>query len=450
MSYSHKLIKGNAYFLVLTATSIAIFYLGLQYCSVAFSRETSMQPITASILIVNCYLISSIRNVYSKFLSIAWLSWMFIGVFNAAASSVLYSNLNFDIEKAALIYSAYLMFFLVGVKALDRKKPLCVPGSVKYPSRVWLSVLILFPFLMFMEMMAVTGGLPLLSGSGFVDTMYQVNYGKLYSYKVVMLFSIILCVALFKTTGNKFKKTFFLALAIFYLIVSLMDGKRVIFLASLIMIFGYSLKMHGADFLKRSLAKYAIILIAVYLGISTLRSGEVFLARGSSIDHLFYMFGVEFRDFAWTVTRYEPGQIPGYSWTLSSVASLLNSAMLGVFSIDKGSLVQLDSARAWMGLFNIELGIRTGIFSELWFEFGYLGVLLILPLGVLLSKICSDLYALTDFTGISYRLYIYSFIFLSIMGQSTVLFGSLITAAYLYVAFVLVQKLPTMRKSIKT
>ena len=156
--------------------------------------------------------------------------------------------------------------------------------------------------------------------------------------------------------------------------------------------------------------------------------------------------GAEFKDFAWTVTHYEPFTIPNYSWVQSSLGSFFNGFLLSLVDINKNELVHMDSARAWMDIYGIELGIRTGIISELWFEFSYFGMLLMFVFGCALSKLTSKIYIEKELFKFILFSILYAYLLLAIMGQSSLFFGVSITVVYLYFAWKLSNKLdPILR-----
>jgi len=197
-------------------------------------------------------------------------------------------------------------------------------------------------------------------------------------------------------------------------------------------------KLYGFQYIKSKSIYYISIIFITYTGISKLRSGDTD-SGVTSIDDVFYSVGAEFRDFMWTVTNYEPGEIPDYSWVLSSLGSFFNGKILSILGFDKNTLVGMDSARSWMHVFEIDLGIRTGIFSELWFEFGPFSVIVSLVLGVFVSKVCADIYRAGTIKALIFKVFVFSFVFLAVMGQSSLLFGVLITCIYIFIIYNLIE-----------
>jgi hypothetical protein len=434
-------LKKDVYALLHWVLYMFIFVLAMEYCSAAFNRPVKYEIGTMALLLACFLLLWKISNFYSLLVGFFWIWWMPIGLANVSAWSILHSGQDLDIERACFIYLVFLVSFLFGIYLLDVKQDPIRIGREWGLHYVWVLLLLLFPVLMFFESIINVGYIPILSG-GFVDEMYNISYGKLYSYKAIMIFSILIAFHLYSSSRSE-KSTWtylYLLVFIFFLLSSLFDGKRVVFLASVIAVFSYMYKVYGWVYIKKNIYSYCIFVFIFYVGMSLLRSGDEF-EGGKSIHNIFYFLGAEFRDFAWTVTNYTPGEIPNYSWVASSLGSFINGGVLSFLGFDKGGLVFMDSARSWMNVFEIELGIRTGIFSELWFEFGFLGIFFSFLLGLSLSKISTGLYAARNLRGMIFKLFVYAYIFLSIMGQSSLFFGVLITSIYVYLVLLIIEVL---------
>jgi len=440
--YVYSSVHGAVYFI--------FFILGYRYCTDAFNRPVEIGLVLPILLLVSFCLLHKITNNLSRFMGYFWLWWMLVGIANSASWSILHSAQDLDIERASTIYLVFLVVFLLGVFLFDRRVSL-VQGEVHdMPHKLWVYLLLAYPLLMFLEAFISLGYIPILSGVGIVEDMYNVNYGSLYSYKSVMLFSILLCLHFYRIHSEQASRKGFIyiILLLVFLFISLFDGKRVVFLASLLMMLGYMFKVFGLAYVKKNAFSFGFIACFFYVGTSIVRAGTSDSIQDFNLDTVFYSVGAEFRDFAWTVTNYEPGEIPNYSWTISSLGSFVNGAILKILGYEKATLVSMDSARSWMDIFGIELGIRTGLFSELWFEFGFYGLVLIFVLGVWVSKLSAGLYEAKKFKDVAFKLFIYAFIVLSIMGQSSLFFGVFITAVYVYAVLWIIQRVFPKNKDI--
>ncbi|MBL0711380.1 MAG: oligosaccharide repeat unit polymerase, partial [Colwellia sp.] len=410
----------------------------------AFNRTVNIPIYTLLFLFINCSLIHVTYNLLSRALAVIWLWWLVIGVFFSAAHSIVYSGENIDIERACFIHLLFLFSFQCGVLLIEKKEK-CINVIIEFKSSFIFGIgILIYPYIMFAESFLKIGYIPMLQGGNIVDDMYTINYGKLYNYKIIVLFSILYAAHILVHSSTSIKRTLYCLILSSYFFISLFDGKRVIFLAGMIILTIYFFKIYGLTFIKRWVGIFFSVLIFVYSSIASLRGGG---ARDFEGIHRFFLaVGVEFKDFAWTVTHFEPFTIPNYSWLASSLGSFINGFFLSIIDIDKNDLVHMDSARAWMDIYGIELGIRTGLISELWFEFGYFGLCVIFLFGIFLTKLTSRIYNEKVLFKFSFYSLLYAYLLMAIMGQSSLLFGVAITAIYLYFAWIIVNKLdPILR-----
>ena len=429
----HGFSLTSSFFISHGFTFYALLFGAYLYCEVAFHRELNLDLSVIIIVFCSFLILSKIKNNYIIFLGYFWVWWAVIGVTNSASWSYIYSNQDLDVERSVFIYFFYICVFLLGALFTGGDNKIeAIEKFTIHP--LWSIVILVYPFLMIAESYLRIGYIPILISGDITDLMYNLNYGLLYNYKACMIVSVLLCMKYIKInldSNNKTKFFVFIFLLFIYLLISLFDGKRVMFLASLLVIAGFLFKVNGRDFVKKYSVYFALLIVFVYVFIALSRGGNSFGENG--IHDVFYSIGVEFRDYVWTVTNYEPGEITGYSWALSSIGSFINGGVLTFLGFDKSELVSMDSARSWMYLFEIELGIRTGIVSELWFDYGYAGVIVIFIFGLLLGKVCRSLQSETKFVGFMFYVCLYAFIVLLIMGQSSVFFGFSITLVYLLI-----------------
>lgn len=441
--YKRKLQDNFLYFIHLTVL-FCVFYTAIYYCQVAFNRTINITISTLLLLFINCSLIHVTSNLLSRALVVIWLWWLVIGTFFSAAYSIIYSGENLDIERACFIHLLFLFAFQCGIILIEKKQK-CIHVIIEFKSSLIFGIGILaYPYIMFAESVIKIGYIPMLQGGNIVDGMYTINYGKLYNYKIIILFSILYATHMLVHSSTSIKRTFYCLMIFSYFFISLFDGKRVIFLAGMVILGIYFFKVYGLVFIKKWGGVFGLAIVFIYSSIASLRGGG---ARDFEGMHRFFLaVGVEFKDFAWTVTHFEPFTIPNYSWLKSSLGSFINGFFLSILDIDKNELVHMDSARAWMDIYGIELGIRTGLISELWFEFGYFGLCVIFLFGMFLTKLTSRIYDEKVLFKFSFYSLLYAYMVMAIMGQSSLLFGVAITAIYLYFAWILANKLdPILR-----
>jgi oligosaccharide repeat unit polymerase len=389
------------------------------------------------------------QNYYIKLFVYGWLWWLIVGNLNSGAWSYLFFSDNVDIEQASDIYLCFVLFFCIGVlsvsalrttKEIEVSKKFLSESIVDNSSPFFKIIVFAYPVLMLFESTIAIGYVPIFAGDNIVDVMYELNYGTLYNYKVIMVVSVFFSFyyMIFYYNKSKMRFLFFLTVFVLFCAISVFDGKRVVILASLCLISIYVSKRFGFSFIRKYSLVFSSVLFFLYVGTALMRANITFSEFFSNGFHsIFYSLGTEYRDFAWTVSYYNPGEIPGYSWVKSSIGSLINGSTLSFMGFDKVQLVHMDSARSWMDIFGIELGIRTGIISELWFEFGWWGNIVIFIFGTVASWLSKQLMLSTTISKLIFVSLIYSYLFLSIMGQSSVFFGVLTTSFYLYVLFLI-------------
>jgi len=278
------------------------------------------------------------------------------------------------------------------------------------------------------------GYIPILSGSNIVGNIYELNYGLLNNYVVFTSISIGLLFTKYqKMKGKKGTSKYYFGLIIFYLLISFADGKRYTILTSILAVFVfysfYIKRVKNSKLLYISGGIGAV----VYLIIQSLREGNFGNFFSSYLSKV--GIGVEFRDFVYTVNKFNPGQIKGYNYLMSSFGSVLNEGVASIFDINKKELVGMGSAYTWKNiyhdLFQTEFGIRTGIFSELYFAYSFGGLLVLIFFAWLLTYITSSIEnrAKSPFTTIIYSV-IYALFALLIVGQSTAFFGQVVLLLY--------------------
>lgn len=411
--------------------SVFVYYIAVRYASNILGVEAGFDFLYI-IIFVNSCLVCVAQSRLIRILLLCWLIWPVVGVLNSASWSQLYSGVSIDIEYSLQIYHVFLLFFSLPQVLIFRDGRQGILGRSMRINLVWLLVILIFPFLMGLEMIYRLGFIPIFSGSSIVGDMYSYSYGVLYSYKVVMLLSMLLLFFLSFILGGKLRALLLVLLAI-TIIISLFDGKRVIVIAFFVASFAVYYRVCGDKFSLAPVIKYAVVFLLVYVMIGQLRSGEVSSAYEDWLLGVFYSFGVEYRDFALTLGFVEPGGIDDYDWFLSSVANLINSNIASLIGFDKNSYVVLDSARAFMAFYDVNLGIRTGLISELWFAYGWNALPLMMLVGLLVGYISRKVEVARNIHSLFLYAIVYAYLLLSIMGQSSVFFGVLLTVFYLLV-----------------
>lgn len=157
--------------------------------------------------------------------------------------------------------------------------------------------------------------------------------------------------------------------------------------------------------------------------------------------------GTEFRDSIFTTTFYTPADVSsfGYNWFASSIGSLFNSSLLALVGVEKAQLLASDSARTFMVILDQRFGIRLGLITELWFAYSWYGLFIVFFIGAAMAYLSKVADAQVSDLRRAFLFTILANWAMAMMGQSSVLFGTLPTLLYAYVAVAALNKivLPT-------
>lgn len=392
-----------------------------------------------------CYWASTfLTNKYNLLLARFWISFFFLGIFNINSVIVYDKTFDVNVHDASILYFLNLMVFLIALIGFESKnkpvKRLKPAPNFHSNSPVLNLVLLVFPLLFIVSLYKAVGFLPILSGDNFVDEMYNYDYGALYGFKFICVYSFLLTVYFFKLKKYRVLNIIF-ALAILF--ISSVDGKRFILFICLLAFIPFN------DYLKKLLnpkqkTSYVPIImistaiVVIYISMLAIRLGN------NNVDEWLGMFiekipfGVEYKDFVYSFEKFSDVTVKDYNFFLSNVGAFFNSGMLSFFGFDKEALTHMGSAYVWMNAYNIDLGIRTGIVSELYFAYGTWGALVMVPLAFFINKTAVKLSQPDSvFELIQYAI-LYALYILIINGQATVFFGCLSMMLYVYLFKLLV------------
>ncbi|WP_017732625.1 O-antigen polymerase [Nafulsella turpanensis] len=382
-------------------------------------------------------------NKYNKIIVQGWLLFFVLGILNINSVRMRTNVWNLEVYDASLLYLFCLVILSVSLFLLEkRKKKGAVKGRIAYfrndfgevTYSLFSMFILVFPLLLFVSVVYNIGYIPIMSGESFVEEMYHFNYGPLYGYKFVCVYSFLIVFLILKTKrGNQIIPISYIILLFFILSI---DGKRFLLLlcfVAFIPVF-YFINVQG----KKVDTWFPIIVASVsisgiYILLNVIRTGGDLQESLTSIfENL--PFGVEYKDYVHSFNTYG-GPIAGYSYELSSVGAFFNSEMLRLLGLNKEELVMMGSANIWMKLYNEEFGIRTGIISELYFAYNYFVLVMMVPLAYFLNLISHRLENPRSFFNLVQNSIIFSLIFFLINGQSTVFFGCLTIVIYIFIIF---------------
>jgi oligosaccharide repeat unit polymerase len=399
--------------------------------------------------------LAGLRNTYNQLAAIIWIVWFPVGSANLIASYHLYGSFYLvDAEPVALVYLAFTFVFLVGMYLFENLVgPLFRGLRVRPRTTDQLSlgklhplfslVLLVFPFVWFASVFLSLGFVPILGalrGQDINPELYTLSYGRLYGYALINVLSMLVAIEkLYTQRRHKWIYFGLLAILAFFVIST---GKRHWVISFLLAAPVYLFRTKRITL--RRLALAGCLVVGAYAGLQVVRQG-INVAKYSSLASTFNLVGFEYRAYAYVVEHFEPGEIAGYDWAASTIASMANSRFLGLMGLDKDQLVYQGSAYSWRPIFATEFGIRSGIVSELYMAYGWAGLWIVCLFGVLTGWIGSRISRTRSRNALLFLSLIYATLLLSVVGQTTDTAGSLTMVLYTWI-FYLVIKLLTPRR----
>ncbi|GAB2544729.1 hypothetical protein [Spirosoma aerophilum] len=398
-----------------------------------------------SLLIIPVVVVFMLKNRYSKAFLIVWIAWLYVGELKILT----YFAINpyyIAMDEGCIIYNVYLIFLSIGILLHDAniRVPL-VSAEEQATGRLFHHdlgpfeyLLLVFPLVWIIDFVRNVGFIPILSGSDVTDTMYGLNYGYVYNFGFFNCLSAILIYDRIVRSTTRPGRSFWLMMLILALLIMSADSKRLYLLVSLLAIFVYDKLMAGALTINSRTIIMLFSGVFLYVILQNIRLGN---ATESPFARDGFPLGAEFREYVRAVNEFEPGKIPGYDLAASTVGAFVNSFLLKLAGFDKSELVHKDSAYSFMTLFDEEntLGIRTGLSSELYFAYGFYGLIFITFFGWLVSSLSYRLVNATRKSSLLFLSTIYGLLVLTVFGQSSVTVGCLSVTMYLYGLFALIK-----------
>jgi len=433
---------------LISLATILLGSLALRVVAWDAPREVFPGPSILLLWAVPLWLASRLRNPYSKALVAIWIVWFGVGSCNLVASYLSYGDFYLvRADPAAIVYEAgvaVMVLALLSAESLLRRRndsrsiPSVGTGRVRDLPPLFFIFLLLFPLAYLVSMLVTVGYLPILQGRSFVDEIYDTDYGPLYGYGTVLVFSLLAVLHRAVLARRTIVRIGWVALALLFLFIAVADGKRFYAMIVLLAIYPlYSLRTGLASQARPRVGKAALALGLgglIYLGVLVIRSGHQ-LDLSALLPYALSAVGVEYRDFAYSMNHVSPGSVPGYDWLRSTCASLLNSQLLAAVGIDKAAETLKGSAYVWRDLFGSVFGIRTGIISELYFAFGVSGALVLYLLGLVIGVVTKQLVAARQGPTGPFWAVLYAIAVLTIVGQSTSTAGLITLVAYVYCVY---------------
>ena len=290
----------------------------------------------------------------------------------------------------------------------------------------------LFPFFWFLDQYKAIGYVPILSGSSLIDDMYNISYGSLYGYGVILTFCCLFSWSHLFSIKRKFDfiSVILLIFVGFSFFSMMFDGRRIYILIFIAALLVFELVRSGNRNILTLFGRFGGAMLCLYIIMLYVRQGGRIVSYIDPAQTLSKV-GVEYRDFAYVVTHLMPGSLSNYSWFGSSVGGALNWGVLALLGFNKGELVLSGSAYQLSHIFNSDFGIRIGLFGELWLEYGLGGGLIAFVLGFIFVWISSFVYkSITLYSRVSFSI-VFGIAIFSFVGQSSAITGYWSLLAYL-------------------
>lgn len=421
-----------------------LFIVLFNYLILAIYPSNTVVTIPTEIVmlcLVDFYVLNKLKNLFNKIIAGSWLIFFFLGILNINSVRVKTNIWNLEIYDASMLFVFCLLIFSLSLLIFEKQRlakikfrddlPIIVNSSFSY-------LILLYPILLILDVYKNLGFFPLLSGASFVNEMYEYDYGILYNFKIVSVYSFLLAFLLIKEGKSK------LVLAIYFLFlifVVSVDGKRFILLLSLLSLVPLSIILNKNSKERNDQSNNLPVVIGfsfvglVYVLVNILRSGgDISNSLELIIDNI--PFGVEFKDYVHVFNTYSISSIRHYNFELSAIGSFLNSSLLEVFNLNKKELYEMGSQHAIMNLYNEVFGIRIGIIGELYFAYGFFVIPAMVLIAFFTNKICQRIVKPKSYFNLFQNSILFALFVLLINGQATVFFGSLTLLIYTYFIYI--------------
>ncbi len=427
-----KLLKKSLPYLCILCSNLVLKVFFVKSYTIIFI------PLDVLISAVLCLRLSFfLNNRYNLIISHFWLAFYFLGVLNINSAIIFDTTWKVNIHHASMLYFLNLIVFIISLIYFERKivqRRRLRPAKIGLLNLVFWIPFVLFPFVFIYSLYKSLGFLPILSGGGFVDFMYNYNYGPLYGYKFLCVYSFLIGAFWVITKRFKCLSIVFVTLVLFILSV---DGKRFLLLVSLLALLPLN------DYLRRmkdpskkvSYLPFIMVflgVVVVYVSILAIRMGSSDIGQWVNLFINKIPFGIEFKDYVFSFEKLTTTSTERYDFLSSSIGAFVNSNVLSFFGYSKEGLTQLGSAYIWRDAYNIEFGIRTGIISELYFAFGIWGSLFMILLAFFVNKTSNRINQPNSVFGLFQHSILFALYILLITGQATVFFGCLSIMVYVF------------------
>jgi len=423
---------------------MAVVVLSLMVALTVVRTSFSALPSAGNVALFAICIVAArkIREIYARLTIYVWLTWYIVGSFSYVGWYLAfdrYARVGGDPSIYGYIYLVFILAATLGAIGFTRtgrrRQAMAYdePREYDLPSLPVTLVFLLFPLAFAASIYVTFNGFPLLKGVNIIDTLY-VEANPLAVLGALMIYAVAYCYLISRCAQNKnvrlLKYAHFLIVP--FLLISMLDGKRVLPLMAIGLIGMVWYAHEGRKASKVQLLLGVAAVLAVYLGGHFLRTGGEF--QINDVNGITRAVGGEFVDSVYVNDAFDRDALAnaGYDWWRSTAASIVNRNVLDVFGVDKAEWVPMDSARSIMRLYRGMFGIRVGIVTEFWLAFGWLGLFAMAIFGYAIAWLSNVATQTRSMTTKITALTVLSVFLLSIMSQSTVTFGALPMIFYLF------------------
>jgi hypothetical protein len=360
-----------------------------------------------------------------------WLIWPVVGTYFTIGHYLrrtLWAPLLLSAPDQIFLTNVIALF--LGIFAYTSLAGVVRPATQRKPiGMISAAPLLAYPIL-YASSLAATGGI-ILSGASVVDSMYSVDRGMIYAFRVVLPLAVaylFLTLPTLRGTARTLAILFIPAI----LFISILDGKRDMALIGVLSMLFIAVIDRRVTF--RQLISYLLLGLISYAVIGTLRDARSF----DLFSPATYMTlaGIEYRDFSHSINYWSPEYIKvlGYDFFRSALAALTNSNILEAFGLSKADMITADSARTWQRAFQSEFGIRIGLIGELHYAFEGRAEPAMFVVGAIATAVRRVISSTSSDLSRIFIVVAFSAMATSLISQSSAVLGYGLTLLYVYLA----------------
>ena len=354
---------------------VSLFIIGIilvSYTLFPQGRKNIFQPQTLGVIVM----------------SIIWL----LGIINCYISEKVFPTFRISMTNTHYYWGACMIFFLIGCRLTTGKVVSPVKKLYSWDrGRLCFITLVIFAFSTLGTVYAIhkIGLIPIFKKGGIELARfdYSEQVGRVWHVSMCGTVSAILAAVYMM----RFKKRYVTmsVVCLISLFNTLIYGQRfcaVMGLAVILLTYHY--------YVKRITLKFLVPLFGGLLAALTVyiykRYGMYIreIEHLSFIEKIFYFSSTEWRELAWAIENYS--DYKDFLWgksLINIIIPALPTQIWALAGIDKAHYLSINSAALLMNIRGFYAGLRVGLPGEFYLNFGYFGILCMIPLGYLFGII---------------------------------------------------------------